>query len=389
VREVAALFLRLGLTAFGGPAAHIALLHEEVVRRRGWLSGEEFADLLGASNLIPGPTSTELALHVGHRRAGRIGFLVTAAAWITPAVVVSLLLAVAYGSFGTLPESAVILATVSPVVVAIVAQAAVLLGRSIVRNPIAAIVGVVATTASLAGTSEVAILALGALAGLLSARIRMDEGLAGLGLVGLPAGIGGAAATAAGGLATGVGLTTGVLSAAAPPLGAVLLTFLKIGALLFGSGYVLVAFLRSDLVVDAGWITERQLLDAVAVGQLTPGPVSSTATFVGYLVAGLPGALVATLGIFLPGALLVAMSIPILPRLRTSRTARAALDGVNAAALGLLVAVTLGLARGALVDPVSIGLAVAAGAALLWGRISSGWLVLAGAAVGGLRALAG
>jgi chromate transporter len=379
VGDVAALFLRLGLTAFGGPAAHIALLHDEVVRRRGWLSGEEFADLLGASNLIPGPTSTELALHVGYRRAGRVGFLVTAIAWITPAVVVSLLLAIAYVSAGTLPETALILATVAPVVVAIVAHAAVLLGRAIIRGPRSALIAFVATAASLAGVSEVAILGVAALVGLLSGRLAVRNGLAGIGLIGGPSAIGGLAASVVGGLG----------AAAAPSLGAVLLAFLKIGALLFGSGYVLVAFLRSDLVLGAGWITERQLLDAVAVGQLTPGPVSSTATFVGYLVAGIPGALVATLGIFLPGALLAAITIPMLPRLRASTTTRLALDGVNAAALGLLVAVTAGLTHGAFVDPVSVAIGLLAGVALLVTRISPGVLVLGAAGVGVVRALLG
>jgi chromate transporter len=333
------------------------------------MSSAEFADLLGAANLIPGPTSTELALHVGHRRAGPVGFVVTAVAWILPAVIVSLLLAVAYVSVGALPESAVILASVAPVVVAIVAQAAVILGRAIVKHALAAVIAAAATLASVAGVSEVAILAAGAIVGL--ARQRLVPTVAGVGVLGGPLGL--AALAVAG----------------APSVGGLFLAFLKIGALLFGSGYVLVAFLRSDLVLGAGWLTERQLLDAVAVGQLTPGPVSSTATFVGYLLAGIPGAIAATLGIFLPGALFVAISIRLLPRIRASRTARAALDGINAAALGLLVAVTVGLARGALLDPVAIGIAVVAVGVLVTTRVSPGWLVLAGAGIGILRALAG
>jgi chromate transporter len=371
--EVARLFLRLGLTAFGGPAAHVALMYDQVVRRRSWLTEAEFADLLGASNLIPGPTSTELALHVGYRRAGWPGYLAAAVAWILPAVVVSLILAVAYVAAGTLPESAVILASVAPVVVAIVAQAAVLLGRSIMTGATAAAIGVTATIASLAGVSEIAILATGAVAGLVTGSIRRRPFGDRLAIV----------------LAAPFGLPTmlaGVLVAGAAGVGGVFLAFLKIGALLFGSGYVLVAFLRSDLVLGAGWITERQLLDAVAVGQVTPGPVSSTATFVGYLVAGLPGAVAATLGIFLPGAVFVALSIPVLPRLRRSPIARAALDGVNAAALGLLVAVTVGLARGALVDAISILIAVVAAGLLLGSRLAPGWLVLAAAAIGIARA---
>jgi chromate transporter len=294
-------------------------------------------------------------------------------AWILPAVVVSLILAVAYVAAGTLPESAVILASVAPVVVAIVAQAAVLLGRSIMTGATAAAIGVTATIASLAGVSEIAILATGAVAGLVTGSIRRRPFGDRLAIV----------------LAAPFGLPTmlaGVLVAGAAGVGGVFLAFLKIGALLFGSGYVLVAFLRSDLVLGAGWITERQLLDAVAVGQVTPGPVSSTATFVGYLVAGLPGAAAATLGIFLPGAVFVALSIPVLPRLRRSPIARAALDGVNAAALGLLVAVTVGLARGALVDAISILIAVVAAGLLLGSRLAPGWLVLAAAAIGIARA---
>jgi chromate transporter len=368
--DVGRLFLRLGLTAFGGPAAHIGIIHHEVVRRRHWMTDAEFADLLGASNLIPGPTSTELALHVGHRRAGWPGFVVVAVAWILPAVVVSLALAIAYVSAGTLPQTAVILASVAPVVVAIVAHAAIVLGRTVLRTPVAVLTAIAAAAASLAGASEGVILALGAALGLVGGRHRdWPALLAGVGATGLPTVVAGVAA--------------GVL----PSVGAVFLAFAKIGALLFGSGYVLIAFLRSDLVAGMGWITEQQLFDAVAVGQVTPGPVSSTATFIGYLVAGVPGAIAATLGIFLPGALLVAISIPILPRIATSRTARVALDGVNAAALGLLLAVTVGLGHAALVDPVSVAVAVLAGGVLLAARVSPAVLVLAAAGIGIVRAL--
>jgi chromate transporter len=298
-------------------------------------------------------------------------------AWILPAVVVSLALGVMYVTAGSIPESAVILASVAPIVVAIVAHAAVLLGRSIVNGWVAVAIALAATVSSLAGVTEIAILGAGAIVGLTTVGgLRRGHGspveaLATPAAIELPAALAGAVAA-------------GVAS-----VGGVFLAFLKIGALLFGSGYVLVAFLRSDLVLGAGWITERQLLDAVAIGQVTPGPVSSTATFLGYLVAGVPGAVAATLGIFLPGALFVAASIPILPRLANSPIARAALDGVNAAALGLLVAVTAGLARGALVDGVSVGLAAVAAILLLVWRVAPGWLVLGAAAIGVVRALAG
>jgi len=367
--DVGRAFLRLGLTAFGGPAAHIALMRDEFVRRRGWLEEAEFLDLVGASNLIPGPTSTELALHLGHRRAGATGFLVAGLAFIGPAVALVAALAWAYEAFGARPEALAALAGVAPVVVAIIAHAAVGLGRSALRDRLAVVVGVAAALAAFAGAAEIAILLAAGIAGLAVRRL------------------------AAGGLGHGsavlapLALAGSAAAVAASPIGLVLV-FAKIGALLFGSGYLLVALLRSELVEGLGWLTERQLLDAVAIGQLTPGPVTTSATFIGWLVAGPAGAAAATIGIFAPAFLAVALSIPVLPRLRRSPSARAFLDGVNAAAVALIGVVAVELARVAVVDVPTAALVVAGLAALFSGRVGTVPLLLAGGALGIALAIA-
>jgi chromate transporter len=363
--ELARLFLRLGFTAFGGPAAHVALMRDELVRRRGWLSDGEFLDLLGASNLIPGPTSTELALHLGHRRAGPAGFLVAGLAFIGPAVAIVALAAWAYVELGARPEALALLAGVGPAVVAIVAHAAVGLIRSAVRDRLTAAIAVGAVVAAVAGVPEIwVLLAAGAVA--LGARRAGD-------LRGLAAGVAMAG--------EGIGVAVGAAAVGASPL-ALLAVFAKIGTILFGSGYLLVALLRSELVEGLGWITERQLLDAVAVGQLTPGPVTTAATFVGWLVAGPIGAAAATIGIFLPAFAAVALSIPILPRLRRSPAARAFLDGVNAAAVALIGLVAVQLGRAAIVDLPTAAIALGAFGVLVGGRVGSGWIVLGGGALG-------
>jgi chromate transporter len=358
--ELARLFLRLGTTAFGGPAAHIALMEDEVVRRRGWLSRAEFVDLIGAANLIPGPNSTELAIHVGFARAGWPGLVVAGACFIVPAALIVTGFAWAYVRFGSLPAAEGFLYGVKPVVIALVAQALWRLGRTALRTRWLAALALAAAAANALGADELAVLG-GAAALALAARVRGSVNvIAPLGLAGAPA----AALTA-------------------PSLTALFLFFAKVGSVLFGSGYVLLAFLRAGLVEERGWLTESQLLDAVAVGQVTPGPLFTTATFVGYLLGGGAGAAVATLGIFLPAFFFVAVSAPLLPRLRASPTAAALLDGVNAASLALMAVVTAQLARAALVDVVSVALAALAGAALIGlPRLGSVWLVLAGGCVG-------
>jgi chromate transporter len=374
LRTLAAIFLRLGATSFGGPAAHIALMEDEFVRRRGWLTAGEFLDLVGATNLIPGPNSTEVAIHVGHRVAGWPGLVVAGVCFILPAALVVGVLAWAYVAFGQLPPVAGVLYGVKPVVIAVVVQALWRLGRSALASPLAVAVAAVAVVLAALGVHELAVL-FGA--GLAVPLLR--------GLFRRPP----AAAPASFALLAIPGLPAGVAAATVTPFGLwpLFLLFVKVGSVLFGSGYVLLAFLRADLVERYGWLSEQQLLDAVAVGQVTPGPVFTTATFVGYLLGGPAGAAVATIGIFLPAFAFVALSIPLLPRLRRSRVASAFLDGVNAASLALMAVVTAQLGGAALVDGLTVGLAIASAVLLLGFRVNATWLVLGGAAFGLLRAV--
>ena len=362
LKEVAYLFLRLGSTAFGGPAAHIAMMEDEVVRRRRWLSREEFLDLLGATNLIPGPNSTEMAIHIGRRRAGGIGLVAAGLAFILPAAIITLAAAWTYTHFGTLPQAAAVLYGVKPVVIAIVAQALWSLARTAVKTRLLAAVGLAATVANFLGANEIALLAV---AGIVVA-------LAGTG----------ARAFAASAPLVKIAAAPATAIGATFSLGGLFLFFVKVGAVLFGSGYVLLAFLRADLVDRWHWLSEAQLLDAIAVGQITPGPVFTTATFIGYLLGGTRGALVATLGIFLPAFVFVTATAPLIPRLRRSPTAGAFLDGVNVASLALLVVVTWRLARVALVDMPAAALAACAAVLLARFRLNSAWLVLGGALAG-------
>lgn len=359
--ELAALFTRLGCTAFGGPAAHVAMMEDEVVARRRWLTHEEFLDLLGATNLIPGPNSTEMAIHIGRRRAGWPGLVVAGACFIVPSALMVCVLAWIYVRYGSLPRALAILDGVKPVVVAIVAQALWRLGRAVVTSWFVSAVASAAAVASFAGVDELLILALGGCAvGLARARPRPSLLLP----FALP--------TAAASTATSVGLA---------PL---FLVFVKIGSVLFGSGYVLLAFLRRDLVERLHWLDNARLLDAVAVGQVTPGPVSTTATFIGWLLRGAPGAAVATLGIFLPAFVFVALSGPLVPRLRRSRVAGAVLDGINVASWGLMATVSWQLGAAAIVNLPTAALAMASLVVLLATRINSLWLIAIGAFVGAL-----
>lgn len=369
---VAALFLRIGATAFGGPAAHIAFMEEEVVRRRGWLTRERFLDYVGATSLIPGPNSTELAILIGYARAGWPGLVVAGVCFILPAALIVTGLASAYVRYGALPEVGGILYGIKPVVIAIVAQALWTLGRTAIKTAGLAILAALAVIAAAAGVHELLVLAASGLVVGLARGARRPGSTSGPN-VGVSAVI-----------PIGVLSATGAAATAPGPVGLAALfgVFVKIGAVLFGSGYVLLAFLRTDLVQRLGWISERQLLDAVAAGQVTPGPVLTTATFVGYLVAGGTGALVATAGIFLPAFLLVALSGPLIPRLRRSRAAGAFLDGVNVGSLALMAVVGAQLAGAAIVDVVTACLAVTSAALLIVFRINPTWLVLGGGFVG-------
>jgi chromate transporter len=368
LRELAAVFLKLGVIGFGGPAAHIALMEREVVRRRAWLTHQEFLDLLAATNLIPGPNSTELAIHIGHRRAGWPGLLVAGSCFIFPATALTLMVAWAYVAFGSLPRFTDVLGGVQPVIIAVVLQALWTLGHTAIKSAALAAIGIAAAVASALGVNELLVLLVaGAIAMLVTRRPPTHAAV----IATLPA----PAALAA--------PVAGAGAALAPfALGPLFLFFLKTGAVLFGSGYVLLAFLRADLVERWHWLSESQLLDAIAAGQITPGPVFSTATFIGYVLGGVRGAGVATLGIFLPAFVFVALSGPLVPRLRRSRAAGAFLDGLTAASLALMAVVTWQLGRAAIVSPWTAALAFTAAIALLVFRVSSVVLVAAGAVAG-------
>lgn len=369
-REVALLFLRLGFTAFGGPAAHIAMMRRELVERRGWVSNQYFLDMLGATYLIPGPNSTELAIHLGFVRAGWKGLLAAGTAFILPAMLIVLSLAWLYVQYGTTTAASWLLYGVKPVIIAILLQATWGLGKGSVRRPLLLAVGVAVFGLYLAHFNEIVLLlGSGVLVALAQNGRRLAGGVMPAFAFALPM----------------AGPPLLVLASSKPSnfsLGTLFLTFLKIGAVLYGSGYVLLAFLRTDFVERLGWLTNQQLVDAVAVGQFTPGPVFTTATFIGYLVGGFGGAIVATVAIFLPSFVFVAAIYPIVPRLRRSPAMAAFLDGVNVAALGLILAVTWQLGRTAIADWLSAVVAVLALVVLLRFRFNSAWLVAGGAFVG-------
>jgi len=366
--ELAAFFLRLGTTAFGGPAAHIAIMEDELVRRRRWLTREAFLDLLGASNLIPGPSSSELAIHIGYQRAGWVGLIVAGSCFILPAAMIVGVLAWLYVRFGALPAVSAILYAVKPVVIAIIVQALWGLGRTAVKSKILAAIGVCALVAAFLGLHPLLLLMIaGAVTCLIETRASRPA------FSNWPF--------------FGASVATAATGATAFSLGSLFLVFLKVGAVVFGSGYVLLAFLRADLVVQHSWLTDSQLIDAVAVGQLTPGPVFTTATFIGYLLGGVPGSVVATAGIFAPAFVLVAASGPLVPRIRRSKFAGAFLDGVNVGSLALMAYVSWQLGRASLVDFVTVGLAIVSAVALFRWRVNSVWLILGGALVGLLTLL--
>ncbi len=372
IRELVSLFLRLGVTAFGGPAAHIAMMRDEVVERRRWLTDADFLDLLAATHLIPGPNSTEMAIHLGYRRGGAPGLLAAGACFILPATLIVGALAWTYVRFGDAPQLGWVMYGVGPVIIAIVGQALWKLGTAAVKGPLTLALGVAAAGLALRGWNELGLLAAG---GIVMAGARFGRpGIAAL----------------AGALLSGTAALAAGAGAAVPvTLARLSLFFLKVGSVLFGSGYVLLAFLRADLVDRWGWLSDAQLIDAVTIGQVTPGPVFTTATFIGYVLHGWSGALLATLGIFAPGFLFVAVSQPLIPRLRASAVTSAVLDGVVVASLGLMAAVTWNLLRSTIVDPTTAALAAAAAVLLFATRLNSTWLVLAGGVAGAVLRGAG
>jgi chromate transporter len=369
LKQIALSFLRLGTTAFGGPAAHIAMMEEEFVRRRGWASRADFLDMLGASNLVPGPSSTEMAIHIGHQRAGWRGLVVAGVCFIFPAMLIVMACAWAYATFGSLPQVQSVLYGVKPVIIAVVLQALWGLGRTAIKDGFLLALGVLSTAGGIAGGNVLAILLATGLVTVLKTWINERRISSNLPALSIPTRY--------------LIAATPALAAAVPiSLSALFLVFLKFGAVIFGSGYVLLAFLQADLVDRLHWLNQAQLLDAVAVGQVTPGPVFTTATFIGYLLGGVRGAVVATVGIFLPGFLFVAASRPLIPRIRRSKIAAAFLDGVNVGAVALMIAVTWKLSRAALVDFPTAAIAALSAVVLIYFRINSAWLIFAGGLIG-------
>jgi chromate transporter len=374
--ELARLFLKLGTIAFGGPAAHIAMMEEEVVRRRRWLDHERFLDLLGATNLIPGPNSTEMAIHIGLVRAGWRGLVVAGSCFILPAMLIVWILASLYVRYGSLQEATFLLYGIKPVIIAIVVQALWGLGKSAVKGPLTALIGAAVLVLFFLGTNEIFLLFAAGFVAMAVENLwrRWKQGTRAL--IALP--------ILFSMFFGSVDASSAIAMTPVVPVSLLKLTlfFLKIGSVLFGSGYVLLAFLRADLVDRWHWLTDQQLLDAIAIGQFTPGPVFTTATFVGYVVAGSSGAILATIGIFLPAFVFVLISSPFIPKLRSSPWASGFLDGVNVASLGLMAAVTWQLGRAAVIDWFTAVLALISAVLVFRLKINSAWLVLGGGIIG-------
>jgi chromate transporter len=348
------------------------MMHDEVVKRRKWLDEQEFLDLLGATNLIPGPNSTEMAIHISYKRAGWRGLILGGMSFIVPAMLIVLGLAWLYVQYGSYPQVDWLLYGIKPVVIAIVLQALWSLGRKAIKDWLTAVMVLIVIGLYWAGINEIGLLFGGGFVLLLLKNIN-NFPLKKVAGVAVPGSL--------------LAITSQAVSGVQLPL--LFFTFLKIGSILYGSGYVLLAFLRADFVVHLGWLTDQQLIDAIAIGQVTPGPVFTTATFIGYILAGLPGALLATLGIFLPSFVFVALSSPLIPKLRNSKFFGSLLDGVNATSLGLMAAVLVQLGRSSLTDPVTILIGLISAILLIRYRVNSTWLILGGGLIGLASALAG
>lgn len=378
MKELVLLFTRLGFTAFGGPAAHVGMMQDEVVERRGWMTRQHFLDLVGATNLIPGPNSTEMVLHIGYERAGWRGMLVAGASFILPAALTTGLLGWLYVAYGAMPEVEPYLVGIQAAVLAIILTAVWRLALKAVKGWRLLVLGVAALAAVTFGVDPVLVLLVGGVLGAIWLRLSdLPKGTAaGLALLPLLPLASTSAATATGAAGGSVSLVK---------LG---LLFLKIGAILYGSGYVLIAFLQKSVVEQYGWITSEQLLDVVALGQLTPGPVLATATVIGYMTAGVAGAVVATVAIFLPSFVFVSLLNPIIPKLRRSAWASAFLDAVNVTAVGLMAAVLLQLGEGTFIGWLPRLIFAASLIALLRFRVGTPWIVLGAALAGGVGRLA-
>jgi len=374
LKEVALLFLKLGTFSFGGPAVYIALMHHETVRRRRWIDEQRFLDLVGATNLIPGPNAAEMAIHLGLIRAGWSGLIASGALFILPGMAATLLVAWAYVTYGSIPEVGWVLYGIKPVVIGIVIEALWKLGRKGIKGPTTAIVGIGIAALYILGFNEIALLFGGAAVVLLihGGRHYLKHGLAAFATIPV---------------LSQMPLTTLFTSVVPFSQTTLFLSFLKIGSVLFGSGYVLLAFLRSEFVVRLGWLTNQQVLDAVVAGQITPGPVFSSATFVGYLLGGWPSALLATLGIFLPSFLFVGLLSRILPYVRKSPWAATFLDGVNTASLGLMAGVTVQLGQTAIIDIFTIVLLLATLLVIFRLKVNPIWLIIGSGLLGAIYKL--
>jgi chromate transporter len=366
--ELALVFLKLGTIAFGGPAAHIAMMEDEFVRKRHWITEAEFLDRLAAASLIPGPSSTEVAIFIGQSKRGWAGLIIGGCCFIIPAAVLVTLIAAVYARFGSLPQVAGVFYGIKPAVIAVIFQALWSLSRSAIKTKLFAVIGAVAVVLNAVGIAPLIVLAVAGIASC-AAVFKKQRAVA---LLAIPSF-----------RRFGILLGTTLAAATAPiSMLRLFLSFLKIGAVVFGSGYVLLAFLRTEFIDHLHWLTEKQLIDAVAVGQFTPGPVFTTATFIGYLVAGIPGAFLATVGIFLPGFVLVASSGSLLPKLRQSALASAILDGVVVGSLALMAVVAWQLGQAAIVDWRTFIILIASAIVVLRFRVNSAWII-AGAALSG------
>lgn len=373
--ETARVMLKLGVLAFGGPLAHIGMLEDEVVERRRWMSRQHFLDLVGATSLLPGPNSTQMMMHVGYERAGWLGLLVAGFSFVLPAALITVVLAALYVTYGTVPAIESLLWGIKPAVLIIILAAVWRLGRSAMKTWREVVLAAAVLAAMILGTNEILALFVGAVVGAVWLSLTRGQ-VASVNLALLPA-LGKVAAEGVESASEAVPLTLQSLG----------LFFLKVGAVLYGSGYVLVAFLEGDLVERFGWLTSDQLLDAIAIGQMTPGPLLTTATFVGYLLLGVPGAVVATLAIFLPSFILVGVFNRVIAKLRTRAWTGAFLDSVNSVALALMAAVVFKLALTALTDWQAWLIAIVSAVAVVRLRVHSAWLIVGAAVLGYLLRL--
>ncbi|MBD2608497.1 chromate efflux transporter [Scytonema hofmannii FACHB-248] len=391
--EVATLFFKLGIIGFGGPVAHIAMIEDEVVKRRQWMTREHFLDLIGATNLIPGPNSTEMAIHVGYVYAGWLGLIVAGVCFILPAVLITGVFAWIYVNYGNLPQVAPLLYGIKPAVLAVILDALWRLGKKAVksREYLAIALGVIVLLLLLK-LNEVIALLIGGILGMIWLRSgdrgKTPPNIANFLIANLT--------YCAAFKTTAVTAATTAHTISNVSLWKLGLFFLKVGSVLFGGGFVLVAFLEGGLVQEYGWLTQQQLLDAIAIGQFTPGPILSTATFIGYVIAGVQGAIVATVGIFLPSFFFTAILNPLVPRLRASKWTSSFLDAVNVSAVALMVVVTLELAAATLipkaaykVDFLAVAIAIVSAILVIRFRINAAWLIFGGAFIGWLAFLLG